>query len=147
MKEAASVFRHCSSLGYSPYMIVTGGPNAATDRYGPTEARVMKDLAVSEGVPLDSIVCETASLNTIENLIGTKEILENHSTQKVILVTSDFHMKRAKLLFEKICDSRYQLECIEDHPPWASDSEREKEEQTEEYMLSQLDRHLEGYFK
>lgn len=148
MKETALVFRQLvNSTHTAPLVVVSGGPNAQADRFGPTEARVMKDLAVAEGIPIDSIVCETTALNTIENMIGTKEILEDYRVQRVILITSDFHMKRALTLFERICGVNYQLEYHEDHPNWTSEEERLKEEQTERQMLSLLPAHLDSYFK
>ena len=43
---------------------------------------------------------EEKSLTTKENALFTRQILEKEGINKIILVTNEWHMQRAKLLFE-----------------------------------------------
>ncbi|OEJ99988.1 YdcF family protein [Roseivirga misakiensis] len=54
------------------------------------------------GVPEKDITVEPNAANTYENAVETAEILErDFPNQKYLLITSSFHMKRAKLCLEK----------------------------------------------
>ena len=44
---------------------------------------------------------EPKALTTKENALFTKQILEKESIHKIILVTNEWHMQRAKLLFQQ----------------------------------------------
>jgi len=53
----------------------------------------------------DRIILESNSSSTIENAIETSRLLLEHGTKKVILMTSDYHMERARKIFEEIIPS------------------------------------------
>jgi uncharacterized SAM-binding protein YcdF (DUF218 family) len=78
-------------------VIVTGGmvPNAPR-----SVAASMADLLVAGGVPRDKIVLEEKSVSTHENAVLTRSLKEC-CPGKVVLLTSDFHMFRARRAFEK----------------------------------------------
>ncbi len=54
------------------------------------------------GVPEEAVIKEGKSLNTRENAVFTKEILDRRNIDTIILVTSGYHMPRAKRVFEKL---------------------------------------------
>ncbi len=62
----------------------------------------MKEFATKLVVPDERIISETESRNTRENALYTKKILKKINAQKVILVTSAFHMPRSYAVFKKI---------------------------------------------
>jgi uncharacterized SAM-binding protein YcdF (DUF218 family) len=64
------------------------------------EAIILKGLCVELGIPGKDIVIETNSRNTRENAVFTREILNNYN-QKILLITSAFHMRRAAGCFKK----------------------------------------------
>lgn len=66
------------------------------------EPLVMKALAVSLGVPQDSIFLEDAAVRTYENVKNTNEILQRYKWRKILLVSSPYHMRRVQLVFRKI---------------------------------------------
>lgn len=66
------------------------------------ESEVMKILAVSLGVPQDSIILEENARNTYENITFTKEILNKKGWNKILLVSSPYHMRRASLVYNKV---------------------------------------------
>ena len=82
-------------------IILSGGPN---NPVGVTEASLMREIAVRMNVPLDDIIVEDSSMDTIENAMNTKDILDNLVYSCLFLVTSDFHMGRALSIFKFIVD-------------------------------------------
>lgn len=86
--------------GLAPLVVMTGGPAPRGD----IEAEVMQALAVELGVPESAIRVETKSRNTIENARFTKQLLSEETDAaarpEVILVTSPYHLERARRLFD-----------------------------------------------
>ncbi len=78
-------------------LIVTGG---TTGKNTKSEAEAMKSALVSYGVDSLRIYKEDQAKNTIENMKLCKEFLS--SKDKVVLVTSNYHCLRAKVLAEKM---------------------------------------------
>lgn len=63
------------------------------------EALVMRDWLVKNGVPEDKILTDDASFNTRENLENAKALLPEE-VEKVLIVTSNYHLPRAMALAE-----------------------------------------------
>ena len=78
-------------------LIFTAGQLPWNDS-GLPEGYVLKDKAISLGVPGEILVTENVK-NTYEESIAVTKIIPNNSS--IILVTSAFHMQRSKYLFEK----------------------------------------------
>jgi len=53
-------------------------------------------------VPHDRIVVEDQAQNSIENALNCLPILLSSKIQHIVLVTSDYHMPRCRLLFEAV---------------------------------------------
>ena len=64
------------------------------------EAKIMKKLLESFGVKKELIYADLKSRDTYENAKYVKKICEKLNCKKIILVTSGFHMFRAKKTFE-----------------------------------------------
>jgi len=80
--------------GFASKLIMTGG--AAWNNH--IESVTMKHYAVSMGVPESAILTEKKSINTDENVKFSFEILKQHNINRVIVVTSSFHTRRAAFL-------------------------------------------------
>lgn len=78
-------------------LIFTAGQLPWSDN-GLPEGYVLKDKAISLGVPGFILVTEKVK-NTYEESIAVTKIVPNNSS--ITLVTSAFHMQRSKYLFEK----------------------------------------------
>jgi len=78
-------------------LVFAGGPANP----GEGEAQGMAELARERGVPESSLRLESLSRDTIENARFTVALLRKELAQapRVLLVTSDYHIKRATLLF------------------------------------------------
>lgn len=80
----------------APVVIVSGGVKVS----GKTEAELMADILEKWGVPAEDILLESRSWNTYQNGEYSKKLMQKHKIKKVLLVTSAYHMKRAKAVFE-----------------------------------------------
>lgn len=77
-------------------IILTGGGSTSIP-----VAASMGAFLESQGVPSNLIVLETRSTSTRENALYTKPLLSG-STGRTVLLTSDFHMFRARRAFQKL---------------------------------------------
>jgi uncharacterized SAM-binding protein YcdF (DUF218 family) len=86
--------------GWAETIIFSG---AAADETGPSNAEVMRHQAIEAGVPEQDIMVESISKTTRQNAERVKEVLAklgSGSAQRVILVTSPYHQRRASLEFQ-----------------------------------------------
>jgi uncharacterized SAM-binding protein YcdF (DUF218 family) len=82
-------------------IILSGGSASLTGRTKP-EADYVLPILKDYGVPDSVIIKESKSRNTHENALNTAKILkDNKISGPVLLVTSSFHMRRAKGTFVK----------------------------------------------
>lgn len=66
-----------------------------------SEAQIGKKILLGLGIEEQRITIEDNSLNTDQNAVLTKKIMQNKNYTKPILVTSAFHMERSVLNFLK----------------------------------------------
>ena len=64
-------------------------------------ANVMKDFAVSLGIPADKIITEPKSRNTMEHTVELAKLFPPTKGLKIGIVTSALHMPRSVQLFQK----------------------------------------------
>ncbi len=82
--------------GWAPQLIFSG---AAKDPASPSNAKVMQEMAIAQGVPESAISIDEFSRDTKENALKTQIFADTYKT--VILVTSDYHQRRAHNEFQK----------------------------------------------
>lgn len=82
--------------GWADTLIFSG---AAQDTSGPSNAEAMMKQALEAGVPERDIVTEEFSRTTAENAKNTSEFIVQQELERVILVTSAYHQRRASLEF------------------------------------------------
>ncbi len=93
VQHAVELYRQ----GYAQEMVFSSGYIYVFE-----EPIVMKALVVSLGVKPDAIILEERATNTYENVAFTKRILEAKGWHNIILISSPYHMLRAKMVFKKI---------------------------------------------
>jgi uncharacterized SAM-binding protein YcdF (DUF218 family) len=83
----------------APFIILSGG---RIDWYGKgsSESADMATILTSIGIPTEAIIEEPKSLNTYQNAIYVKKILESRGIHRILLVTSAIHMPRSLLIFK-----------------------------------------------
>ena len=59
------------------------------------EALVMRDGLIAQGVPEDMILIDAVSYNTRQNIRNAAALLEGYDVERVLIVTSDYHLPRA----------------------------------------------------
>lgn len=84
----------------APLVIVSGGRIYWRGR-GPSESADMAAIMMQMGVPASAILQEPDSLNTYENALNVKKILDSRGIHRVLLVTSAIHMPRSLLIFQR----------------------------------------------
>lgn len=78
-------------------IIVTGG----VPKNGVTEADVMYDWLVEQGIDEERIIKENMATDTIENALFSMDIVQEEGLKDITLITSATHMRRALSLFNE----------------------------------------------
>jgi vancomycin permeability regulator SanA len=81
--------------GVSDVMIVSGG----IGKNPPSEARIMRRLALEHGISKDKIVMEESAQSTLDSAMACSQILQKNSWSRAVLVTDCYHITRAAILF------------------------------------------------
>ncbi len=87
----------------APKLIFTGGSSPLRKKM-PLEGELYKQEAIKYGIPSKAISSTSLVFNTAQEAIEVNNLLklnQNELPKKIILVTSAFHMKRAKKAFER----------------------------------------------
>lgn len=84
-------------------LLLTGGFGKfnLTDK---PHAEYLKKYALEKGVSKNDIVGIVESGNTVEDAYLAKPILDKYKPEKVFVSTSNFHLPRARYIFEKILE-------------------------------------------
>ncbi len=84
--------------GKAQKLVFTGG-KMPWDKAKKTEGEVLKEYAISNGIPSEKILVTKDVENTADEAVAVKELIS--PSKRIILITSAYHMYRAKRLFEK----------------------------------------------
>lgn len=88
-------------LGKIKNILVSGGSGSLMQTEY-TEAEAIKEVLLLSGIPQNRIFLEDESRNTHENAVNSAKVLnEIFPGKKYLLITSAFHMRRARASFEK----------------------------------------------
>jgi len=83
--------------GKAQKLVFTGG-KMPWDKVKKTEGEVLKQYAISNGIPTEKIFVTKDVENTADEAVAVKELII--PSKRILLVTSAFHMNRARKLFE-----------------------------------------------
>ena len=93
-------------------VVVTGGKG---DDEHVSEAQCMYDYLTAHGVDGERIVLEDQSRNTWQNINNTLALFQSGAvapTGQILLVSSDFHLTRIKLLWGRVWPGTYTLSTL-----------------------------------
>jgi len=90
---------HYLAAHQSTKAILSGGQGV---NEGISEAEAMHRYLVGKGIAEDRLLLENQSTNTYENLRNSFALLGDHKNLNLSIVTSDFHVFRAKLIALKL---------------------------------------------
>jgi uncharacterized SAM-binding protein YcdF (DUF218 family) len=94
--EALALYRECKAAGRDCKIEVSGGDAMHT---GEPEATVYADLLQHLGMPAGDLLLEPRSMNTWQNAQFSAPLLRDYGAQRVLLVSSATHLRRASLYF------------------------------------------------
>ena len=86
----------------APFILFSGGKGK---KGVVAEAKVMKEKAISLGIPEEAILTEEESYNTTENVLCSMLVLERkfllQNIKRLIIVSSPFHIQRLSLTISR----------------------------------------------
>jgi len=83
-------------------ILCTGGFGEHFNTTDKPHAAYATNYLIQSGLQETDILEIAESKNTAEDAILTKPIVEKHRVKSLIIVSSDFHMKRVKYIFKKV---------------------------------------------
>ncbi len=99
-RYAAKLFKE----GYAKYVLLDYNEedtfNVVGVKFDPQE--MIKDFAVSNGIPAERILTEGRCTSTYEDILYAKENILKNQFKSAIIVSNNFHMRRVYLTFQKI---------------------------------------------
>ncbi|AKG73482.1 YdcF family protein [Salinicoccus halodurans] len=101
MQKTAELYR----AGYADYVLIT--PVVETEFLSQSTK-----LAVAYGIPEEALIKEYEATSTYTNAAITMEIMEEHGFDSALVVTSDYHVKRSKYIFDKLNDGSFDFKYI-----------------------------------
>ena len=83
--------------GWPPVIVFSGNRSDSTTAWKKTEAETMADIAIELGVPKDKILIEPNAINSGENVLFSKALLEKHgiNPKRVIVIQKPYSERRA----------------------------------------------------
>ncbi len=117
----------------APYILFTGGLGKTGIE---PEAKIMKEKALSLGIPAEAILTEEESNNTTENILCSMLVLERkfllQNINRLIIVSSPFHIQRLSLTLSRYMPKwiKYSF-CYDENSPvsknnWLNNPESKK---------------------
>lgn len=100
-KEAVSLYKD----GIAPVIVFSGGFD--DEKSGAYTFERVSPLILKEGVPEESLIHESKSLNTYEQAVQIIEIAKAKSWKRICLVASHYHTYRAFLTF--LCEQKKSM--------------------------------------
>jgi len=92
-------------------ILCTGGWGEHFNTSNRSHAYYAKEYLLEKGI-LESCFLEPAlSSNTVDDAVKIKEIISDFKEPKLLVVTSDFHLNRTKLIFKEIL-KKYTIEFL-----------------------------------
>jgi|GEM_PF-226272 len=94
LKERLDYAIELYEQGLFDYFILSGGKPSYSR--GLSEAEGMQHYLVDAGIPADKLLLESQSSDTYENLLFSQRVAENHQVSSTIIITHNYHTKRAE---------------------------------------------------
>ena len=78
-------------------------------RFNRSVAEMMAERALALGIGKDEYILEERSVSTVGNAYYIKPILEKNGWTKVLIITSEYHVARANMVFQKVLGEKYEI--------------------------------------
>lgn len=100
MEKAAELYHE----GYADYVMITP---ESEDIYAQST-----EFAVELGIAEDAIIEEYKATSTYTNAVESLKIMDDYGFNSALVVTSDYHLKRSKMIYDRVSDGEYDLKYI-----------------------------------
>lgn len=87
------------------FIICTGGFGEHFNTTKNAHATYAIKYLMDKGVKSESFLESALSANTVEDAVMTKKIILRHNLDSLVVITSDYHLERVKLIFNEILAS------------------------------------------
>lgn len=101
MEKAGALFKE----GYAEKVLIT--PVVESGRFAQSSA-----LAVENGIPQSALLLDHEATSTYQNAIITMEMMQERGMTSALVVTSDYHIKRTKYIYDKLNDGSFEFRYI-----------------------------------
>ena len=88
--------------GYAPVILLSAGTAVREGTEQLPEAEVMRRQALALGIPPSALLLETESRTTYRNATYSKQLLLQRGFDEILLVTSAYHSRRARRIFNDV---------------------------------------------
>lgn len=95
-------------------LLLTGGYGEHFNTTPQPHAYYTRKLLLEMGVPAEHIVEFAESRNTVDDALQSRPIVEKYGVERLVVVSSDFHMTRVRFVFERVFPDK-QLEFLGAH--------------------------------
>ena len=103
---------HCASL-YSKGkpVLCTGGWGRHFNTSSEAHAIYAQRFLIEKGIYMDDFLDIALSENTVDDAVKVKQIISSLEKPRLTIITSDYHLERAQLIFNEILKS-FDVNCI-----------------------------------
>lgn len=100
--RAIQFYREQSEETLSPPQLLMSGGQGPDEKV--PESQAMRDYALEQGIPVEDIIMEAQSTNTLENMKFSKEIMEREKPTgyHAIFTSNNYHIFRAGMYAEEV---------------------------------------------
>jgi uncharacterized SAM-binding protein YcdF (DUF218 family) len=92
-------------------ILLTGGYGAHFNTTGQPHAAYLRHYLIQRGIPSRAIVEFAESTNTLQDASLSKPIVLKHQLSEIVVITSDYHVDRARYIFEReFADTQVRIE-------------------------------------
>lgn len=98
--------------GKVKFLITTGGKGRLFNLTSKSLGELTKDYLINKGVNPNKVLVENKSLNTAQNAKFALEIMKKNNFNSAIVITSAYHIGRAKKIFEEIFPKNFSLKFV-----------------------------------
>ena len=87
---------------YPEAKCIMSGHNTVSSRPNDNQVRLMAEFAQAKGIPSQSIILEPVAINTHDHARAILELEGVDQDSRVVVVTSNWHIRRTKVVFDKL---------------------------------------------
>ena len=92
-------------------MLCTGGWGAYFNTSSNSHATYAKEYLIEQGLSEKDFLEIALSINTVDDAVKIKSIISNPENINLTIITSDYHLARVKLIFNRIL-KKYNLKFV-----------------------------------